>query len=181
MTLNGSGSSDTNGDTLTYSWSFTSKPPTSTATLSAATTVNPVFTADRDGSYVVQLVVNDGTADSAADTVTVTAATGNTAPLANAGPDQNVATGSVVTLNGSGSSDSNGDTLTYSWSFTSKAATSTAILSGATTTSPTFTADKAGSYVIKLIVNDGTVSSTADIGDDHCSDSQLGPGSRCRG
>jgi N-acetylneuraminic acid mutarotase len=162
VTLHGSGSSDANGDTLTYSWSITSKPGTSTATLSGAATVNPTFTADKDGSYVVQLIVNDGTVNSTADSVTITAATANSAPIANAGPDQNISTGSVVTLNGSGSSDADGNALTYSWSFTSKPATSTAALTGATTAGPTFTADKDGTYVVQLIVNDGKVNSTAD-------------------
>jgi hypothetical protein len=36
-------------------------------------------------------------------------------PLANAGPDQNVPSGSVVTLNGEASSDANSDPLTYAW------------------------------------------------------------------
>lgn len=59
--------------TLTYAWTLTSKPVGSQAALSSATTVNPTFTADVVGTYVVSLVVNDGTANSAASTVTVTA------------------------------------------------------------------------------------------------------------
>ncbi len=71
--LDGSGSSDPDGDLLTYSWSFASFPSGSNAALSDPAVVNPTFTADVDGSYVVSLVVNDGTVDSAADTVTITA------------------------------------------------------------------------------------------------------------
>lgn len=59
--------------TLTYAWTLTSKPVGSQAALSSATTTNPTFTADVVGTYVVSLVVNDGTANSAASTVTVTA------------------------------------------------------------------------------------------------------------
>ena len=162
VTLSGSRSSDANGDMLTYTWSFTSKPANSTAALSSATVVNPTFTADKDGAYVLSLVVNDGTVNSVADSVTITAATANSAPVANAGPDQNVATGSQVTLNGSGSSDANGDMLTYTWSFTSKPANSTAALSSATVVNPTFTADKDGAYVLSLVINDGQVNSAAD-------------------
>ena len=74
----------------------------------------------------------------------------NIAPTANAGAAQSVATGALVTLNGSDSSDANGDSLTYSWSFTSKPAGSSAVLSSATIAKPTFTADTAGAYILKL-------------------------------
>ena len=40
---------------------------------------------------------------------------GNRAPTANAGPHQTVKAGATVTLNGEGSSDPDGHTLTYSW------------------------------------------------------------------
>ena len=40
----------------------------------------------------------------------------NTAPIANAGDDQNVFINSTVTLSGALSSDADGDTLGYSWS-----------------------------------------------------------------
>ena len=73
ITLNGSGSSDANGDPLTYSWSFTSTPPDSAAVLANPTSVSPTFTADLAGDYVVQLIVNDGTLDSAPDSVIISA------------------------------------------------------------------------------------------------------------
>jgi hypothetical protein len=73
VTLDGSASSDADEDTLTYSWTLTSTPAGSSATLSDSTVVNPTFTADESGSYTGSLVVNDGTYDSSADTVTITA------------------------------------------------------------------------------------------------------------
>lgn len=71
--LDGSGSSDPDGDNLSYSWSFTSIPGGSTAALSDPTLVNPTFTPDVDGDYVIQLVVNDGTVDSSPASITITA------------------------------------------------------------------------------------------------------------
>lgn len=89
----------------------------------------------------------------------VAALAANTAPVANAGSPQTVSTGDPVTLDGSGSFDVNGNPLTYSWTLTSVPEGSTATLTGATTVSPTFTADLAGGYVASLVVNDGIVNS----------------------
>ncbi|MCC6139814.1 MAG: hypothetical protein IT389_04265 [Nitrospira sp.] len=161
VTLSGSNSTDANGDPLTYSWSLITKPAGSAAALTNPTTVSPTFTVDRSGDYIAQLIVNDGTVNSAPDTVTITS--NNVAPVANAGPDQGgKAPGSPITLNGSGSSDGNGDALTYNWSFVTKPAGSAAVLANPTTVSPTFTVDRAGTYTAQLIVNDGTVSSAPD-------------------
>ena len=82
--------------------------------------------------------------------------------MANAGPDQAVTTGSTVQLNGAGSSDADGNPLTYAWSFVSKPAGSAAVLSNPSVVNPTFVADKSGSYVVQLIVNDGLVNSAPD-------------------
>jgi hypothetical protein len=160
VTLDGSGSSDVDGNALSYSWSFTSMPAGSTAALNDTTSANPTFTVDKAGTYVASLIVNDGTVNSAPDTITIS--TINVAPVADAGSDQSVNVGDSVTLNGGGSSDADGDTITYSWSFTTKPSGSTAALSGATSANPTFTADKVGTYVVSLMVNDGTVNSSPD-------------------
>ncbi len=158
--LNGSGSSDVDGDSLTFNWSLIEKPNGSAAFLSGSNTVDPAFTADLPGNYIVQLVVNDGHVDSAADSITVT--TTNSAPVANAGPDQSVALGALVTLDGSASSDVDGDPLTYFWTITEKPAGSTAMLSDTAAVKPTFTADKPGTYVAHLFVNDGMADSGQD-------------------
>ena len=159
-TLDGSASTDADQDALTYAWTLISQPTTSTATLSSATSPKPTFTPDVAGTYVASLVVSDGKDRSPTAVVTVIASAANSAPVANAGAAQSVSTTAVVTLNGTGSTDANGDTLTYRWTLTSKPTSSTAVLSSATAASPTFTADLAGSYVASLVVNDGKVDST---------------------
>ena len=155
--LNGSGSSDVDGNPLTYRWTITSAPQGSTATLSNPNIVNPTFVTNEKGTFVVQLIVNDGTVDSAPSQVTISDA--NSPPVANAGPNQSVVAGTTVHLNGSGSTDIDGDSLTYSWAILSMPQGSTATLSSATLVNPTFLADKGGTYVVQLIVNDGTVNS----------------------
>jgi len=158
--LDGSGSTDVDGDQLTYNWSFTDVPPGSTATLSDPTIVNPTFDADLPGTYMVQLIVNDGTVNSPLDIVVIT--TANIIPAADAGLDQSVFVNDTVQLNGSGSSDADNDPLTYSWSFVSVPIGSTATLSDPTIINPTFVVDVSGDYVIQLIVNDGTIDSAPD-------------------
>ncbi len=161
VTLNGSGSSDVDGNPLRFSWSFTARPPGSLAALSNPATVNPTFPIDVSGVYVLQLIVNDGSVDSPADTITVT--TLNSPPVANAGPDQVVSVGDSVHLNGSGSTDVDGNTLTFAWSLTTRPEGSVARLSDPAAVNPTFLADRPGTYSVQLIVNDGTVNSAADV------------------
>jgi len=160
-TLKGSASSDANGDALTYAWTLTGRPTGSAAALTGATGAMPTFFADVAGTYVASVVVNDGRVNSTAATVSVTVTVANAAPVANAGVAQNVNTGSTVTLNGSASSDANGDALTYAWTLTGRPTGSAAALTGATGAMPTFVADVAGTYVVSLVVNDGRVNSTA--------------------
>ncbi|MFK7913039.1 MAG: PKD domain-containing protein [Pseudomonadales bacterium] len=162
VTLNGTASSDADGDSLGYSWTLTSRPSGSAAALINPTSDTPRFTTDRAGTYVARLIVNDGQVDSAADTVNIISTSGNAAPVANAGNDRTVDVGSLVQLSASGSNDPDGDSLTYSWSITSRPSGSSAALNSTTSGSPRFTADVSGSYSVRLVVNDGSLSSSPD-------------------
>lgn len=82
----------------------------------------------------------------------------NDAPIADAGGDQEVVVGATVTLDGSGSSDPDGDAITYAWSLVSTPSGSAATLSGATASAPSFVADVAGTYTVELSVSDGAAS-----------------------
>lgn len=162
VTLDGSATTDPDGDALQYMWTLTTFPPGSRAALSAPTSVKPTFTADVPGLYVASLVADDGKVTSVPHTVSVTASAINAAPVANAGPDQSVNTGAVITLDAGASTDANGDILQYQWSLTAVPAGSHAALSDVTAINPTFSADLSGTYVADLAVNDGKVSSSAD-------------------
>jgi WD40 repeat protein len=128
-----------------------------TAALSDSTLVNPTFVVDAPGVYVAQLIVNDGTVNS--NPITVSISTTNSAPVANAGSDQTVQVTDTVFLDGIASNDVDGDNLTFIWSLTVPAGSTTAALSDSTLVNPTFVVDAPGVYVAQLIVNDGTVNS----------------------
>ena len=158
--LNGVASSDVDGDALTYRWSFLTRPPSSAATLSSATAVNPAFTVDQPGTYVIQLTVNDGTVDSLPATLSLT--TANSPPVARAGPDQRLRVFSVAQLIGDASFDADGNALSYAWALTTRPAGSLAVLSNITIDNPTFILDRPGTYVAQLIVSDGVLNSAPD-------------------
>ena len=132
VTLDGSGSSDPNGEPLDYYWAQTGGEAVSfTPALSSTTFTAPLSA----GPLAFALTVTDtgGLTDGDSTTVTVR----NLGPTADAGPDQQVDPGSTVTLDGSGSSDPNGDALAYYWVQTGGEAVSfTPALSITTFTAP---------------------------------------------
>ena len=160
VNLDGSASSDANGDTLLYSWTISSKPNGSTANLSSPMSIKPTFIADMPGTYVVTLVVNDGKTNSSLASININATNPNIPPVASPTAAQNVQINSTVNLDGSASSDADGDALIYSWTISSKPNGSTANLSSPLSIKPMFIADMDGTYVVTLIVNDGKINSS---------------------
>lgn len=152
VTLDGSKSSVPSG-TVSYQWTKTQGPG---ATLSSSTVAKPTFTPTSAGTYVFQLTVSNGSL-TATDTVTITV-TAPVAPVANAGPDQTVNTGTQVTLDGSASSNPNaGTTLAYEWTQTGGTPVT---LAGASTAKPTFTGAADGQYTFQLKVTAAGLSAT---------------------
>ncbi len=158
MQLDGSKSTDVDGNPLTFQWSLIAFPTGSHATVGDPTTVNPTFVADLPGTYIAQLIVNDGFNPSPPSMVTVTTSPVQ-APTANAGLNQTVPAGSTVTLNGSGT-DPQGLSLSFQWTWSSKPAGSAAAFSSSTVANPTFVTDQSGTYVARLVVSNGYLSST---------------------
>src|SRR5689334_15839848 len=136
VVLNGSGSTNPSGiGSLSYNWKFSSRPEGSNAALQYETSVTPAFVVDVAGSYVIDLTVTNGLGSSSAS---VTVTTANTAPVADAGPNQTVAVGARAVLSGQRSSDVDGDALSYQWTLVTQPEGSQAKLSGANTVSPSF-------------------------------------------
>ncbi len=94
-----------------------------------------------------------------ASTAQVAVRAPNAAPTADGGDDRDVSVGAMVELDGSASSDADGDPLTYAWTMVSRPPASTAQLTGAATARPGLLVDVDGQYVIQLVVDDGKDSS----------------------
>jgi parallel beta-helix repeat protein len=157
VTLDGSGSTDFEGDTITYSWLQTAGP---TVSLSNANIVNPTFNPSQFGIYTFGLTVNDGTNDSLANTVIITIA--NTIPIADAGAYQSFEQIPVsVTLDGSNSYDVDGDSIiAYSWQQTTGA---TVTLSNPNAAITTFAPVEFDAYSFELVVSDEFGDSITDV------------------
>ena len=154
--LNGTGSRDPDGDSLTYEWAQTAGPP---VTLRSAGSATAWFEAARaEQTLTFQLRVTDE--DGATSTDTVTVALTNTPPTAEAGADQDAKRSQEVTLRGSGNDDAPQDNLIYEWS---QVAGQLVVLSDVAAATPTFTTpDEPGDLVFSLTVSDGQIESNPD-------------------
>ncbi len=161
LDLDGLGSSDTDGDALEYTWFLISRPASSGAELINEDRAEAGMYLDVEGTYEVQLTVTDGSLFDS-DQAVLTVEQANGLPVADAGNDQSVSEGTLVTLDGTGSYDPDGSRITYSWNLLSRPGTSLATLSNPTSAVPSFTADQAGTYELELLVNDGTSDSAPD-------------------
>lgn len=84
----------------------------------------------------------------------------NLPPVADAGADQATVCFATVTLDGSASSDPDGQPSPLTWSWAQSGGPETVTLSGADTATPSFTAPNAGDYTFVLTVSDGLESRT---------------------
>jgi PKD repeat protein len=148
--FDGSGSSDPDGDALTYAWNFGDG--------GTGTGPRPSHTYATLGTFTLSLVVSDGFTASAPEATTATIV--NRPPVANAGSDTTVQRRSAVTLDGRGSSDPDGTIAAYSWRQVSGP---TVTLSGAATSVASFTAPNVvTSLVFELKVTDSDGATAVD-------------------
>ncbi|RRS35282.1 MAG: hypothetical protein NV67_11010 [Gammaproteobacteria bacterium (ex Lamellibrachia satsuma)] len=153
VNLDGTGSYDPNGDSLTYGWDYNNDGAYDDATGPA-----PLYTGVDDGIYPVELQVSDGLLNSTSGTsVTVN----NVAPTADAGVDQTVNEGDTVNFSGSFTDPGTADTHTIEWDFGDG---NTA--NGSVTPSHVYAED--GVYTVTLTVTDddggvGTASMTVTV------------------
>lgn len=160
VTLDGTGSLDIDDGIASYSWRQVSGPA---VTLSGAASDRPTFPApnvESDGvSLTFELMVTDagGLPDKDSCIVNITQITPeNQPPTAMVAPDYTETTeGTLVTMDGSGSTDPEGEPLSYVWSQEEGEPVS---LSASTSAVTTFTAPKSDTFgkniKLKLTVKD---------------------------
>lgn len=173
VTLDGSTSLPPTGAAaagLSYQWRLDAQPAGSpTTVLVNATGAKASFVANKLGIYRATLVVRHGDRVSPAAQAEVKVNNGNSAPAAKASAPATVERGATVVLDGTGSTDADGDTLHYRWAFApfvenssspAKPRASKATITDPNSARASFVADAVGRYHLDFTVYDGSVAST---------------------
>jgi PKD repeat protein len=150
ISFSSAGSSDPQAQALTYSWNFGDNT-------TPVTGASPTHAYTAAGAYTVSLTVTDtgGLTGTATSKATVLAP-----PTANAGGPYSGTSGTAINFSGAGSSDPQGQTLTYAWNF-GDSTTGTGV-------NPSHTYTATGTYTVSLTVTDtsgltGTATTTARV------------------
>ena len=154
INFTGSGSTDPQGETLSYSWSFGDGSTSSAA--------SPQHSYAAAGTYTVTLTVTDTSGLTGTATTKAVVATPASPPVANPGGPYTGYYYTPLTLNGSGSSDPQGEALTYLWNF-GDGTTGTGV-------APTHSYSEVGPLKVTLTVTDtsglsGSASTTVTLSD----------------
>ena len=163
--LDGSASSDPNGNPLAFSWRFVSLPTDSQAVFNDTALINPSFVADVSGDFIVELVVSTGAAVSAPATARITVAPcGGNAPVINAirSLPSEPATGQTVRFEADVSDTDNeqgcelDQAFRHDWTLVGLPTDSQAELNDEGLASPWIIADVSGTYTVELSVTDSS-------------------------
>jgi hypothetical protein len=148
VTLNGYGT-ETNGTIVSYAWTQLSGP--GTASISDPGNSQTGIFGMVAGVYSFQLTVTDALGMTATSTLSVTV-NAHQPPVANAGPNRTVSQTSGVPLDGSGSYDTDGTIVSYSWIQLSGPGGVTIVNSNSVT--PSLDGLMPGVYMFQLTVTD---------------------------
>jgi len=149
IALTSAGSSDSDGNIVSYGWSFGDN------TTGSGATVNKTYATA--GTYTVTLTVTDDDGATATDQATVTVSAlpgGNTPPIAEANGPYSATAGVPISLSSAGSNDPNGTIVSYAWTLGNGQT--------ATGASPSVTYATAGTYAVTLTVTDNGGASASD-------------------
>ena len=145
VTFDGSGSSDSDGNIVSYDWDL------GDGTAASGVSTTHAYT---EGSYTVVLMVTDNSGNTGHATLVIDITASNIAPVAVISGPANGTEGIAVSFDGSGSSDADGNVVSYDWYFGDNSAGSGATVSHIYS---------AGIYIVTLTVTDdmGATDSTS--------------------
>ncbi|OLY94453.1 N-acetylneuraminic acid mutarotase [Cnuella takakiae] len=151
--LNGSASTDPDGKIVAWLWTKLTGP----ASFAIVNAKSPVTSLKNlvAGNYILELEVTDERGASAKDTVQIIVAntTVNRPPVADAGPDKTISLpNSTTTLDGSNSTDPDGNIASYKWSMVSGPSAAGITQANAATTQVSGLTE--GLYHFELLVTD---------------------------
>lgn len=159
--LNGTASSDPNGDRLAFRWRQIDGPSVELRNVSAARPTLVAPDIDTETTVTLELTVTDSRNATASDTVAITIRPTNDPPTARLGANATTITaGDTIRLDASSSSDPNSDPLTYRWSVVSGQPTKVDRTDGAIRD---LTLRQPGEYVIEVAVSDGEYTDTTTV------------------
>lgn len=160
--LRGDGSSDADGDSLSYLWSIVSSPSGSTATLSSTTIASPFFTPVVEGIYVFQLRVTDSSGAYSERSVTMNVGTYAPVVVLDRSRITTVA-GDTARVSAAMSFDRDGDALTYAWQIDARPSGSAVTLASTNTPEVSLVPDLSGTYQLSVVVSDGRNTATGTV------------------
>lgn len=162
--LDASETYDNEDDTLTYLWEQDLDASEEAVTITGSTQTKASFIPKKAGTYVFNFTAFDGIEYCTPVVVTVNVS-GNSQPTADAGTDQIVCLGEEVQLDGSGSSDVDGNELTYEWNVEDDGDVGVSkenLQPDNTAVNPTFDAINPGTVILSLVVSDGLENGTSE-------------------
>ena len=155
--LDASGTSDDDGDPLTYEWRQIVEDQSDAMTITDANQLKASVQPMEEGEFVFEFTANDGFENCTPVQVTVEVSA-NGRPIADAGTDQEVCVGDLVSLDGSSSSDPDGHELDYTWIIIDPGTTGQATEDmdpSNEVIDPSFKTINKGQITIELVVSDG--------------------------